>query len=139
MKIIAHSVLASGFVAVIALAGVPAVAAPAMAPAQIVTGDAPAMSADKVAYRRVYRGAPPRAYARRRGVGPAVGLGIAAGVLGAIGAAAAANNGYYYGAPAYGYPAYGYPAYGYGCYISKQAAYDPWGNFAGWRRVRVCN
>lgn len=64
-----------------------------------------------------------------RGVGPAVGLGIAAGVLGAIGAAAAASD------PGPGYAA---PVYGGGCYITREPVYDSWGNFRGNRRVRVC-
>ncbi|MDR3408359.1 MAG: hypothetical protein P4L68_07670 [Methylovirgula sp.] len=32
------------------------------------------------------------------------------------------------------------PAYGYdGCYLARQAVYDPYGNFVGYRRVQVCN
>ena len=61
------------------------------------------------------------------------GLGTDAvngGVIGAMGAAAAADSGYYYPAPA--------PVYG-GCYWVRQPAYDSWGNYLGRRRVQVCN
>jgi hypothetical protein len=51
------------------------------------------------------------------------GLGLFAGLaLGAVAAAAVA------GAP-----------YGEDCYISRQALYDDYGNFVGYRHVRVCN
>jgi hypothetical protein len=59
--------------------------------------------------------------------------------LGAIAGSAAANAGpgygYGYPAPAYGAPE---PVYGGDCYVTRQATYDPYGNFAGYRRVRVC-
>ncbi|WP_091676212.1 hypothetical protein [Methylocapsa palsarum] len=65
------------------------------------------------------------------------GAPVAAGVIGglALGAlAAGAANPYGY-APGYGY---GYaPAYG-GCSLQNQPAYDGWGNFVGYRQVRVC-
>ena len=119
--------------AVTLAAAAPVSAAPPVAPAQLLQAQSGA-SVEKVYYRRVYRGGP-RAY--RRGPGPAVGLGVAAGVLGVLGAAAAASA-----APAYGYPAYGYPVYGApyapACYIARQPMYDGWGNFAGYQRVRVC-
>ena len=52
----------------------------------------------------------------RRGWGPAIGLGIAAGVIGTAAYAATA-------------PGY----YGYGCrYVER---YDRWGNYRGTRRV----
>ena len=59
--------------------------------------------------------------------GPGVGLGIAAGLVGAavVGSAIAANEGYGYN-------------YGYGyrrCNMVRQ--YDTWGNYVG--RTRICN
>jgi len=59
--------------------------------------------------------------------GPGVGLGIAAGVIGAavVGSAIAANEGYGYN---YGY---GYRRCGY------VRQFDAWGNYVG--RVRTCN
>ena len=69
------------------------------------------------------------------------GGAIAAGVIGglALGAIAGSAAG---AAPAYGYDngygAYAPPAYGGDCYMTRQATYDPYGNFAGYRRVRVC-
>lgn len=65
----------------------------------------------------------------------AIAAGVVGGLaLGAIAGSAAANAGPGYG---YGYaqPA---PVYGGGCYFTRQATYDPYGNFAGYRRVRVC-
>jgi hypothetical protein len=67
---------------------------------------------------------------------------VAAGVIGglALGAiAAGAANPYYGYGYGYGYDPgyYGYPAYG-GCYLQRQPVADAWGNFAGYRRVRVC-
>ena len=51
------------------------------------------------------------------------GFGILGGlVVGAIAATAIAN------AP-----------YGEECYMSRQAVYDDYGNFMGYRRMRVCN
>ena len=70
--------------------------------------------------------------------GGAIAAGVVGGLaLGAIaGSAASAAPGYGYG---YGYPAYAAPAPAYGgCYIQRQATYDPYGNFAGYRRIRVC-
>ena len=69
--------------------------------------------------------------------GGAIAAGVVGGLaLGAIAGSAAANAG-----PGYGY-GYGYaqpaPVYGGGCYFTRQATYDPYGNFAGYRRVRVC-
>lgn len=67
--------------------------------------------------------------------GPAaVGLlgGLAAGAI--IGGATRP----YYGG---GYPGYGYgpePAYE-PCYLTRRPVYDAYGEFAGYRRVRVCN
>jgi Ca2+/Na+ antiporter len=68
---------------------------------------------------------------------------VAAGVLGGLAAgaivgSAAANAGGGYGyAPAYAPPPPP-PVYDTGCYFTRQATYDPYGNFAGYRRVRVC-
>ena len=59
--------------------------------------------------------------------GAAAAVGIIGGVLGAMGAAAAADQGGY-AAPVYG-----------GCYWVRQPVYDDWGNYLGRRRVRVCN
>ncbi len=72
--------------------------------------------------------------------GGAIAAGVIGGLaVGAIAGSAAANaNGGYYGAPAYA-PAYAPPpAYEGGCYFTRQATYEPYGNFAGYRRVRVC-
>lgn len=100
----------------------------------------------------------------RNGRNAALFGGLAAG---AILGGAVAGSGSAYGAPAYGgypaysapaYPAYGAPAYsGYDrpayysedpydapvvvrqCYRQRQAIFDDYGDFAGYRRVRVCN
>lgn len=80
--------------------------------------------------------AAPAAQARDGG---AIAAGVVGGLaLGAIAGSAAANAGPGYG---YGYPAYAAPApvYGPPCYFTRQATYDPYGNFAGYRRVRVCD
>jgi hypothetical protein len=58
---------------------------------------------------------------------------FAAGLLGglAVGAIAAGGVGPYYGAG---------PYYGYGeCWIDSRPVYNRWGDFVGYRRVRVCN
>ena len=68
---------------------------------------------------------------------------VAAGVIGGLAAGAiigsAARPSYGYG-PAYAYgPGY-YPAPAYDpCYRGRRPVYDSWGNFAGYRFVRVCN
>lgn len=62
--------------------------------------------------------------------------GLAAGAL--IGAASRPAYGYGYG---YAPPAYGYdpvPVYD-SCYRGRTPVYDAYGNFAGYRPVRVCN
>jgi hypothetical protein len=86
---------------------------------------------------------------------------VIAGVIGAIALGAivasssrrsrAYDSGYGYG-KGYGYapaPVYGggYVRSGYGrsddfgsrCFVQKQAVYDNWGNYAGKRKVRVCD
>lgn len=68
------------------------------------------------------------------------GAPVAAGVIGGLALGAIAAQ----AAPRYHYPAYGYgyrpvyPAYAYGCFRERRPAYDRWGNFAGYRLVRVC-
>ncbi|WP_051952967.1 hypothetical protein [Methylocapsa aurea] len=57
------------------------------------------------------------------------GAPVAAGILGGLALGAVAGAAYPYG----GYA----PAYG-GCYMQNQPAYDGWGNFVGYRPVRVC-
>ena len=67
----------------------------------------------------------------RRGIDPgaAAAVGIIGGVIGAMGAAAAADAG-----PVYG-PA---PVYG-GCYWVRRPVYDDWGNYIGRQKMRVCD
>jgi hypothetical protein len=80
----------------------------------------------------------------RGGWGAPVAAGVIGGLaLGAL-AAQAAQPRYYYAPgyttyPAYGYGAYHYPAYTRTCWRQRQPAYDRWGNFVGYRSVRVCN
>ena len=71
------------------------------------------------------------------------GGAVAAGVLGGLAAGAIVGSAAANAAPSYGYgypaPAYApAPVYDGGCYFTRQATYDPYGNFAGYRRVRVC-
>ena len=69
------------------------------------------------------------------------GAPFAAGLFGGVAAGAIIGSA---ARPAYGYgyaPAYGYdpiPVYN-PCYRSQQPVYDIYGNFAGYRTVRVCN
>ncbi|MDH7798129.1 MULTISPECIES: hypothetical protein [unclassified Beijerinckia] len=66
------------------------------------------------------------------------GVPVAAGVIGglALGAIAAqAAQPRYYDAPAY-YPVAEPQAY---CYVDRRPAYNAYGDFIGWRPVRVCN
>ena len=66
---------------------------------------------------------------------------VAAGVIGGLALGAIAAQ----AAPRYHYPAYGHgyaPAYAaphYSCFRQRRPAYDHWGNFAGYRVVRVCH
>lgn len=72
------------------------------------------------------------------------GFPVAAGLVGGLAAGAIIGSAV---RPAYGYGGYGYaPAYGYDpvpvynpCYRSQSPVYDVYGNFAGYRTVRVCN
>ncbi|MFO1117804.1 MAG: hypothetical protein U1E28_19150 [Beijerinckiaceae bacterium] len=142
MKYLTRTLLGLGFAAGLACVAAPASAAPRAASPQLVAGSA-APAIEKVVYRRAYgyrpvaraygyRGWGYRPYAYRPGWGaPALGLGLAAGIVGAA-AAAATAPGYWGGYPAYGY----YPAPA--CYIANQPLYDAWGNVAAWQRVRVC-
>jgi hypothetical protein len=57
---------------------------------------------------------------------------VAAGVVGGLALGAIAGSGYPYGASYYAAPVYE------GCYITRRPAYDEWGYFIGYRRVRVC-
>ena len=56
--------------------------------------------------------------------------GVVAGLVGGaiLGGIAHANAGYVEVAPAYG-----------SCWLEKRPVYDSWGNFHGYRRIRVCN
>lgn len=73
----------------------------------------------------------------RRGYRGGWGPGIAAGVVGGalLGSALAARP--YYGG-AYYDPYYAAPVYG-GCWRERRPVYDRWGNFRGYRLIRVCN
>lgn len=88
-------------------------------------------------------------YHRGGSAGPVVAGVVGAIALGAL-AASASRRSYAYDS-GYGYapvPVYrgGYARSGYGysddygsqCFIQKQAVYDNWGNYAGKRKVRVC-
>ncbi|UDL95064.1 MULTISPECIES: hypothetical protein [Lichenihabitans] len=80
--------------------------------------------------------APASAWYRGGGWGAPVAAGVIGGLAaGAIIGSAARPYGYGYG---YGYPAYAEPAYE-PCYRSRRPVYDEYGNFAGYRPVRVCN
>ena len=66
--------------------------------------------------------------------------GLAAGAI--LGSAVRPAYGYGYGyGPAYSTPAYGYdpvPVYN-PCYRGQTPVYDAYGNYAGFRTIRVCN
>jgi len=64
------------------------------------------------------------------GGGAIAGAAVAGMALGAIAASAARQNDYYYGG--YARPYYRRARW---C-VGRQALYDDWGNFAGYRRVR---
>ncbi len=66
------------------------------------------------------------------------GWGLGAGLLGGFALGTLATRPYYGPGPYYGGYAYGpYPPPG--CYVAQRPVYDPYGNFAGYRPVRVCN
>jgi len=73
------------------------------------------------------------ASAQRRWWGPAVGLGIVAGI-GAAAYLATAPRGYVV------YPGYNRPVYRAGCYWASQPMYDRWGRVVGYtgEPVMVC-
>ncbi len=90
-------------------------------------------------------------YHRGAAAGPVIAGVIGGLALGALAASAsrrshAYDSGYGYApAPVYGrgyaQSGYGYSDdYGYRsqCFVQKQAVYDNWGNYAGSRKVRVC-
>ncbi len=69
--------------------------------------------------------------------GPALAAGVIGGL--AVGALAAQAGPRYHAYPAYGYGyGHGYAPVYPACYNQRRAAYDPWGNFAGYRVVRIC-
>ena len=75
-----------------------------------------------------------------RGFGGGWGAPVAAGVIGglALGAIAAqAAQPYRFAPPTYGYQVYGDDRVPY-CHVERRPTYNPWGDFAGWRAVRVC-
>lgn len=61
------------------------------------------------------------------------GWGLGAGLLGGFAIGALATRPYY--PPPYAYGPYPPP----GCYVQQRPVYDPYGNFAGYRPVRICN
>lgn len=63
--------------------------------------------------------------------------GLAAGAL--LGGAIAGSSRAYGAAPVYGYETYEEPVEVRRCWRERQAVYDSWGEFAGYRRVRVCD
>ena len=69
-------------------------------------------------------------WGRRGGWGPGIALGLGGAVLGG---AIIANQRPYYGG---GY--YAAPVYGGGCWRERRAVHDQWGNFRGYRVMRVC-
>ena len=72
---------------------------------------------------------------RGGGYGPGLALGLGAGLLG--GAIIANQRPYYYGG--YYAPAYAAPVYAPACWRERRAVYDSWGNFRGYRAIRVCH
>jgi len=73
----------------------------------------------------------------RGGWGAPVAAGVIGGLaLGAI-AAQAAQPHYAYPVadPTYGYQTYGDASY---CHVERRPTYNPYGYFAGWQAVRVC-
>lgn len=60
--------------------------------------------------------------------------GVAAGVLGG----ALVANSYAHAHPGYGY-GYGYVTYAPRCWRETRPVFDRFGNFRGYRKIRVCN
>ncbi|MDF2118264.1 hypothetical protein PY365_22060 [Roseiarcaceae bacterium H3SJ34-1] len=70
------------------------------------------------------------------GWGAPVAAGVIGGLaLGAIAAQAQPRYAYPVADPTYGYQAYGDVSY---CHVERRPTYNPWGYFAGWQAVRVC-
>jgi hypothetical protein len=61
------------------------------------------------------------------------GAPVAAGVIGGLAAGAIIGSA---ARPYYGYPAYAPEG---GCYLARRPTYDGYGNFIGYRRMRVCD
>ena len=91
---------------------------------KVITG---AVAAVAIGASMIAASAPAEAGWRGRGGwgGPALAAGVIGGL--AFGALAAQARPRYYAAPVYG-----------GCFDQQRAVYDAWGNFAGYRVVRVC-
>ena len=112
--------------------------APASAAPMMMSGVSSAPATESMIVQVQRRGVRPggRGVVVRRGGhrGAAVGAAVGLGILGAAIAAGAAQShpGYY---PGYYEPA---PVYGQ-CWLERREAYDAWGNFVGYRRIRVCN
>jgi hypothetical protein len=72
----------------------------------------------------------------RGGWGAPVAAGVIGGLaLGAIAAQAQSHYAYPVADPTYGYQAYGEEQY---CHVERRPTYNPYGYFAGWQAVRVC-
>jgi hypothetical protein len=84
--------------------------------------------------------------ASARDVGPVIAGALGGFAAGAIIGSTMGHGGYY---PGYsrGYYEGGYyprdeyyaPVYTRSCYLERRAIYDLWGDFVGYRRVRVCD
>jgi hypothetical protein len=80
--------------------------------------------------------------ASARDVGPVIAGALGGFAAGAIIGSTIGRGGYY---PTYSggyyYPGYEYyaPVYARSCYSEHRAIYDAWGDFVGYRHVRVCD
>jgi hypothetical protein len=131
---ISHSLFAAAVLAGAAIVAMPASAAPALSMG-ITSGE---ISKDNLVQQtQARRVGPGRGVGRvgprgggvavrrgGRGIGPAGAAAIGLGVLGAAAIAAGA--------------AQSQPVYRE-CWVERRPVSDQWGNFAGYRRVRVCN
>jgi hypothetical protein len=131
---ISHSLFAAAVLAGVTLVAAPASAAPALS-LGITSGE---ISRDNLVQQTQARGrvGPGRSIGRvgprsgvvvrrgGRGIGPAGAAAIGIGVLGAAAIAAGA--------------AQSQPVYRE-CWTERRPVSDQWGNFVGYRRVRVCN